>query len=187
MTDQLTDLPRVGPEIAENLRANGFETKRSVLEADPDDLAEVKGIGFTSARQIAGEKPVNSGVDSKFEDVKDDILAAARGEDGVGASEFLNIKQIAHAGGVSEATLYRYLERHDEFRKRFTRARQHAASQLTARALNPDTEVDTSFVRFLLERCFSFIKTEEHQIRLDDDADLPDKKTHAEFVTYGEE
>jgi hypothetical protein len=54
-------------------------------------------------------------------------------------------------------------------------------------ALNPDSDVDTSFVRFLLERCFSFIKTEQHEVKLDSDAELTDDNVHAEFVTYGDE
>lgn len=188
MSDEhdLTKLRRVGPKIADELRRHGFETTRDVLEADHEDLADIKGIGARTARIIVGDEPVSSGRPSKFDESAPKILEAAKGETGE-ASEFLNITQLAGAGGVSATTLYRWLEEHDEFRESFTRARQNAANQLVARALDENDEVDRHFVRFLLERCFQFIKTERHEVELDDRTTDSQENVTAEFVTYNKE
>lgn len=189
MSDEqrLTDLPRVGPDVADALREAGYRTKRDVLEEDPDVLKQVNGIGGVSARIIVGDKEETNGRKSKFEDAHEDILAAARGED-MESSAYLNMKQIAGAGGVSTKTLYRWLDEHDQFRQRFTHARNEAAGRLVQRALDPADEVDSHFVRFLLERCFQFIKTEKHEVELDADHTVDRAEgVSAEFVTYDNE
>lgn len=182
MTDgNLTDLKRVGPKIASNLRDAGYISKRDVLEADPDDLAKVPLIGKTSARTIVGDEPDdNNGRPSKFDDVHEDLLEAA--------DSYLNMRQVANKGGIHEATLYRYLEDRDEFCEEFKRARGRAADRLVRRALDPTDEIDVGFARFLLERSFQFIKTERHEVGLDDSHSFDATEgVTAEFVTYEED
>jgi hypothetical protein len=99
---------------------------------------------------------------SKFDDVRDDLLKAA--------DSFLNHEQVANRGGVAKSTLYRYLEEREEFRNAFKRARGEAADRLVRQALDPDSEIDTSFARFLLERSFKFIKTERREFDTAEDA-----------------
>jgi hypothetical protein len=101
-----------------------------------------------------GENP--HGRPSKFEDVREDLIEAADG--------YLNHRQVANKGGVSKSTLYEYLGEHDDFSDAFKRARARAAERLVADALDPQSEIDISFARFLLERSFQFIKTEKREV-----------------------
>jgi hypothetical protein len=102
------------------------------------------------------DDPPDMGRPSKFDDARDDLLAAA--------DSFLNHKQVANKGGVSRSTLYDYLDKHDDISDRFKRARADAAERLVQRALDPRDEIDIQFARFLLERSFKFIKTEKREI-----------------------
>jgi len=52
MSNDLTDIPNVGPSRAETLREAGFETKAEVEAASKEELAEVNGIGSTTAAAI---------------------------------------------------------------------------------------------------------------------------------------
>jgi len=106
-----------------------------------------------------------AGRPSKFGDTRDDLLEAA--------DSFKNIRQVANAGGVDKSTLYRYLDEHDSFRNAFKRARADAADRLIERALDPGDEIDMSFVRFLLERSFQFVKTERKEISGPDGDPIP--------------
>lgn len=89
---------------------------------------------------------------SKFEDTKDDLLAAAR--------EPIKTRDVARSVGIGESTLFDWLDQYDDFSESFRRARAEAARDLVARGLE-DPDVDTSMVRFLLERTFKYIKTQE--------------------------
>ena len=119
------------------------------------------------------------GRDSKFDDVKADLLDAA--------DSYLNLKQVANRGGIHKSTLFRYLDGHESFCDRFKRARGDAADRLVRQALDPDSEIDTSFARFLLERSFKFIKTERQEVSLDADHSFDASEgVTAEFVSYEE-
>jgi hypothetical protein len=127
------------------------------------------GIHTDEADTDPGGRP------SKFDDVKDDLLEAA--------DSYVNLKQVANQGGIHKATLFRYLEKHEEFCDRFKRARGNAADRLVQRALDPADDIDVTFARFLLERSFKFIKTERQEVNLQADIDATADVT-AEFVTY---
>lgn len=129
------------------------------------------GIHTEETDTEAGGRP------SKFEDVKNDLLDAADG--------FLNLKQVANKGGIHKATLFRYLDEHEEFCDRFKRARGDAADRLVQRALDPEDEIDIQFARFLLERSFKFIKTERQEVDMDASHSIDASEgVTAEFVTY---
>ena len=51
--DDLTDLNGVGEDLAEDLRAAGYETPGDVRDADPDELTDVDGIGEATAADLA--------------------------------------------------------------------------------------------------------------------------------------
>jgi len=102
---------------------------------------------------------------SKFTDCREDLLDAA--------DSFKNVRQVANSGGVDESTLYLYLDEHDQFSKSFKRARAKAADRLIQRGLDDDDDIDMSFVRFLLERSFKFVKTERKEISGPDGGPIP--------------
>jgi len=52
-----TDLPGVGPQIAENLQDEGYETVSEVLDAEEDNLSQVDGIGESTAERILSVEP----------------------------------------------------------------------------------------------------------------------------------
>jgi hypothetical protein len=107
----------------------------------------------------------DNGRPSKFGDARDDLLEAA--------DSFKNIKQVANSGGIDESTLYRYLDEYPDFCKSFKRARADAAERLIQRGLDQDDDIDMSFVRFLLERSFHFVKTERKEISGPDGDPIP--------------
>lgn len=109
----------------------------------------------------SGGPTPDGGRPSKFDDVEDDLVEAAK--------SFLNHEQVANKAGVHKDTLYRYLNNRPDFSDSFKRARAEAAEQLIQQALDPEDEIDMGFARFLLERSFKFIKTErrEHAGKID--------------------
>jgi len=160
MSDDLTTLRGVGDAVAENLREAGFETTEDVLGAEAEDLIEVDLIGKRSAQAILEQSESGyKGAPAKFDDVKDELLEAARDE--------LNLRQVANAGGIAKSTLHRWIDEHEEWAMEFRQARSTAADRLVKRALDPDDEIDRRFAQFLLERSFRFIKTEKREIDAD--------------------
>lgn len=163
--DDLTTLPRVGPHRAELLRDAGFESAADVLEADRGALTEIKGIGDTVARALQGALPDGGGWSeegleeqrtSQFADVRDDLLRhAARPKTKAG---------VARDAGIARETLYKYLDERPEFAQEFRRQRGIAERRLIERGLEDDPDVDTNFVRFLLERSYDYTKEERHKI-----------------------
>ena len=160
-TDDLLDVPGIGPALAEECRELGFETAADIYDADVEELQQITGVGPTKARNMLAGKsaPKGQGAPEKFDDVRDDLLDAAENE--------LNLKQVAHAGGIAKSTLWRYLDEREEFAQEFRKARAAAASNLVDRAMDPSDDVDTRFAQFLLERSFKFIKTEKHEVEAD--------------------
>ena len=79
MSNDLTDIPNVGPSRAETLRDAGFETKAEVEDASKEELAEVNGIGPTTAAAIdAGEISHQHGQEeSKLPEKREALLEAA--------------------------------------------------------------------------------------------------------------
>jgi len=95
---------------------------------------------------------LNVGRPSKFEDHRDDVLEAAR--------EPIKTRDVARSVGIGKSTLYDWLDEHADFSDAFRRARSDAARELVHRMLE-DPDVDTSAIKFLLERTFEYTKTQE--------------------------
>jgi len=141
-----------------------------------DEICGVECVDGSPCEHPAGSCPVPSHSDpdaenphgrpSKFGDVREDLLEAA--------DSFKNIKQVANAGGLkSKQTLYNYLDEHPDFLDAFKRARARAADRLIQRGLDPHDDIDMSFVRFLLERSFHFVKTERKEVSGPDGGAVP--------------
>jgi hypothetical protein len=96
---------------------------------------------------------------SEIAEYEDDILAGAR--------QGMTMEGCARLAGVSEPTLYRYLDKNDPFRKSLKRARAHGELQHLQ-------SVNESGSQFLLERSFGYMKTEKREI----DADVEGDVTH---------
>lgn len=99
----------------------------------------------------------NGGRPSKFTDEnREKILETAK--------EPIKTRDVARSVGVGKSTLYDWLDEHPDFSDSFKRARSEAARELVRDGL-ADPDVDTSMVRFLLERTFEYVKTErlEHE------------------------
>ena len=90
----------------------------------------------------------------------EDILTAAR--------EGFSKAGCARAAGVGEASLARYLDAHDDFRRTFTRARHRGERRLVAGPLvddDPSTpDIDGQHARFLLSTSFDYVKTEKREL-----------------------
>ena len=95
---------------------------------------------------------MRGGRPSKFDDVKDDVLAAA--------AEPIKTRDVAQSAGIGKSTLYDWLDERPEFSDTFRRKRAQAARDLVARGLE-DPDVDTRMVTFLLERTFDYIKEQK--------------------------
>ena len=141
-----------------------------------DDICGAECIDGSACQHPVESCPVpthNGDVDenpqgrpSKFPDVRNDLLEAA--------DSFKNMEQVANAGGLrSKQTLYNYLDEHSDFLDAFKRARADAADRLIQRGLDPEDDIDMSFVRFLLERSFKFVKTERQEISGPDGSAVP--------------
>jgi hypothetical protein len=140
-----------------------------------EDICGAECVDGSACQHPAGSCPVpshsdpdadNYGRPSKFPAVRDDLLKAA--------DSFKNMEQVANAGGLqSKKTLYNYLDEHPDFLHAFKRARADAADRLIQRGLDPKDDIDMSFVRFLLERSFKFVKTERQEISGPDGGAVP--------------
>ena len=88
---------------------------------------------------------------------EDDILTGAR--------QGMTLEGCARLAGVDESTLYRYLDRNDEFRKSLKRARAHGE-------LSHLQSVNDRGSQFILERSFGYVKTEKREIKGDEGGPL---------------
>jgi len=98
------------------------------------------------------DNPPSNGRPSIFEDHREDLLDAAR--------EPIKTRDVARTAGVGKSTLYEWLDEYDDFSDAFKRARSQAARELVQRGLE-DPDVDTSMIRFLLERTFQYTKSQD--------------------------
>lgn len=182
MSDEsLTDLKRVGPKMAAKLTSHGYETKRDVLEADPDDLTAIDGIGPKTSRIMVGEREDTVGRPTKFNDdrARQACDAARKGKSKSGC---------ARAAEVDLATLLLWLQKNPmftdnsgvkvEFSTAFTRARTVGENRLIDGGLD-DPNVDSSFAKFLLKTSFDYQEVQKHDMRIDDDAEIPDPNEDA--------
>lgn len=170
--DDLTDLMNVGPHRAELLREAGFESADEVRGAPTEDLEEIDGVGAKVASAIkSGEKIY--GNDSKFDDVREALIE--------GAKVAQTKTGIARDAGITRPTLRKYLEEHPEFAREFRAARGATERELIIRALEDDPDVDTQFVKFLLERSYSYNKEQDINIDADNTHRLEGDGFQVEF------
>lgn len=118
--------------------------------------------------QHTGQNPTPGGRPSTLEDHKTEIFEAAR--------EGMTLKGCARIAGVDESTLYRWINKYDKFRKSLKRARAQGE-------LKHLRNINDRGSQFALERSFGWVKTERHEVGIDDDHDISEGVT-AEFVTY---
>jgi len=157
--EDLTTIDGVGPAIADELEAAGYETVADVENASVDDLADVRLLGESSARDILNDEESGSsrGRPSELEKYEEDILTVAR----QGATK----AGCARIAGVSTSTLYRWLNEYPEFSEAFKRARAQGELQHLQ-------SVNDSGSRFLLERSFGYTKKEEVELTDGDASEL---------------
>jgi len=93
---------------------------------------------------------------SKLDDHRDEILQYAKAG--------MSINDCAQIAGVSEPTLYNWLDDNDEFFKSFKRARARGSYALRRMLLNPDEGENPQGARFLLERSHGYTKTEDKNV-----------------------
>lgn len=118
---------------------------------------------------VDGDQP---GRPSMFDEYREALLEAAE--------EPIKTRDVARTAGVGKTTLYEWLDEHEDFADAFKRARSRAARDLVHRGLE-DPDVDTSVIRFLLERTFDYTKTQEiehsGEVDLDVEADFSETST----------
>ena len=115
---------------------------------------------------IEGER-ANGGRPSLLDEYEDDIYAGAR--------QGMTLEGCARLAGVDESTLYRWIEKYEDFRKSLNRARAHGELQHLQ-------SVNDSGSRFILERSFGYTKTEKRELEHSGEVegslfDLPDEVT----------
>jgi len=168
MTDDLTDLPNVGPARADDLRAAGFKTTADVRDADPDALTTISGIGDELASAIQNEEPnlKNAGETHKLDEYRDDLIEAAH---------IPQTKEgIARDAGITYRALQNYLSESPEFASAFRRARGRAEDALIMASMgdrgplnrliedsDAEMDIDDKMVQWLLARSFDYTETQE--------------------------
>ena len=161
MSNDLTDIPNVGPSRAETLRDAGYETKADVEDASKEELAEVNGIGATTAAAIdAGEiSHQHAPEESQLPEKREALLEAA--------SIPQTKTDVAKAAGMTRRGLNKYLNQNEEFAEEFRQRRAKASGELIRRGLEDDPSVDIQFAKFRLERSFGYNKTENLNVDAD--------------------
>lgn len=144
MTDNLTSITGIGPTIAENLRAAGFETADEVLEADVDELTQADRVGESTAKALLeGETSGYNGRPSNLDDYWEDIMDAAE--------EGLTYEGIARVAGVGRSTLDDWRANHEEFNAELERHRSTGEREL----------IQDADAEFILERSYDYTKEQE--------------------------
>ena len=159
MSNDLTDIPNVGPSRAETLRDAGFETKADVEAASKEELAEVNGIGSTTAAAIEAGELAPAHDKTRLPEKREALLEAA--------SVPQTKTDVAKAAGMTRRGLNKYLNQNEEFAEEFRQRRAKASGELIRRGLEDDPAVDIQFAKFLLERSFGYNKTENLNVDAD--------------------
>ncbi len=120
----LESIPKVGPSLAEALRAAGFSTVDEVASATPDDLVVVRGIGPANAPQlIEAARAVQAQSDAE--------PPLARPSEAV--NEAVDSVRKS-ASFLSEDDRHRLMHRLERLRKRAKRARKKSKAKSGAKA-----------------------------------------------------
>ena len=147
---ELTTIDGVGPALAEQLQAAGFETAEDVRDADVDSLVAVKGIGETSARgMIEGDVETTRGRPARLvqephilEEIKE--LAELPISD----------KGVIRLSGIGWTTHREWKNKYPEYEETFNKHRAEAERKLAE-------EVARNRPEFLLERAFGYTKEQD--------------------------
>ena len=107
--------------------------------------------------EIDGER-ANGGRPSLLEEYEDDIYAGAR--------QGMTLEGCARLAGVDESTLYRWIDKYEDFRKSLNRARAHGELQHLQ-------SVNDRGSQFILERSFGYTKTEKREVEHSGDDENP--------------
>ena len=133
-------IPGIGPARAETLRSAGYGDVEAVVEASPEDLAELASLGFASARNIkrnvggGGSGAVGGGRSSKLTQERQEAIAGM-------IEEGLSIAAACRAAEIAERTFYGWMDRGEEdetgayaeFCERIRRARGEEERRFTER------------------------------------------------------
>jgi len=160
MTDDLTDLNGVGPKLAENLRAAGFETPADIREADPDGLEAVDLVGRSTAKALAngttlGTRGQNPTVDEHIEDVREQLEKPISDKAAIGLSP------------IGRKTHKEWLKKdggpYERYQQMYREARAIAEEKTVMGGLHG--EADSSMAKFLLKATHGYEdkQTVEHE------------------------
>ena len=140
----------------------GWDTPNGPCQnpATEDDRCWIPSHGDPDAENPQGRP-------SLLEEYEDDIYAGAR--------QGMTLEGCARLAGVDESTLYRWIDKYEDFRKSLNRARAHGELQHLQ-------SVNDSGSRFILERSFGYTKTEKRELEHSGEVegslfDLPDEVT----------
>jgi NAD-dependent DNA ligase len=153
MTD-LTTIDGVGPTIADNLRAAGFDSVDAVQDADPEELAEVDLIGMSTARAMVGEDGNTRGRESDVHDHLDEIERLAK--------KPISDRGVIRLSDISWKTHKRWRNKDGEEYERYRDVWETSRGVAEAKLAD---EVAKNDPRFLLERAFDYTKEQkiEHE------------------------
>lgn len=144
----------------------GWETPNGPCQNPP---TEGETCWIPSHGDPDAENP--QGRPSLLEEYEDDIYAGAR--------QGMTLEGCARLAGVDESTLYRWIDKYEDFRKSLNRARAHGE-------LSHLQSVNDSGSRFILERSFGYVKTEKREISGEGDDDAISVELSREVVSSDE-
>ena len=121
-------------------------------ECDDGSVCEnpADACGVPSHADPNAENP--HGRPSKLDEHRDDILTGAR--------QGMTLQGCARLAGVDESTLYRWIDKYEDFCKSLKRARAQGE-------LKHLQSVNDAGSRFILERSFGYVKTERREVDAD--------------------
>lgn len=162
MTDYetLEAIPGIGPAIADNLRAAGYETPDAVMSADVEELAGVELLGESSARAIlAGEAGGRRGREPRV----DEVIGDVRRELEKPISDRAAIAQTDIGRKTHKEWLKKDGSPFDRYQAMYEEARAIAEERLVEGGLYGDA--DPHFAKFILKATMDYQdkQTVEHE------------------------
>lgn len=174
--DELEAIPGIGPAIADNLRAAGYETPDAVMAADVDELAAVELIGESSAEAILnGEARGRRGPEPQVDEVIGDVRRQLE-------KPISNRAAIAQSD-IGRATHKEWLKKdghpYTKYQEMYEEARAIAEEELILQGLNKG--YDSSLVKFLLKATFGYNDEQSINVRGKVDTDGLSEKEKAQL------
>lgn len=144
--DELEAIPGIGPAIADNLRAAGYESPDAVMAADVDELAAVELIGESSAEAILnGEARGRRGPEPQVDEVIGDVRRQLEKP----ISDRAAIAQSDIGRATHKEWLKKDGEPYETYQAMYEEARAIAEEALVEGGLYGDA--DPHFAKFLLK------------------------------------